>query len=133
MANLDLEQVTTTRFMNPRLVMGERISEATNFFAVGDLMDLLRGNAYSEKNTFNNHVSFVLTHAEAVALTTGNSLTWTHCYATSPEAAMKAVCERNDAVLKYLENFAKDAGCVFNRLGNGIVVDHYVQNYPQAA
>ena len=49
------------------------------------------------------------------------------------EAAMKAVCERNDAVLKYLENFAKDAGCVFNRLGNGIVVDHYVQNYPQAA
>lgn len=113
--------------------MGERISEATDFFAVGHVEDLTRGNTHAEKNTFNNHVSFVLTHAEAVALTTGNSLSWTRCYAPSLEAAMKAVRERNDATLKYLENFAKEAGCEFKRLGNGIVVDHYVQNYPRAA
>lgn len=133
MAVLDLKQVTTTQFINARLVIGERVCEATDFFAVGHFEDLTRGNIYAEKNTFNNHVSFVLTHAEAVALTTGNSLSWTRCYAPSLEAAMKAIRERNDATLKYLENFAKEAGCEFKPLGNGIVVDHYVQNYPRAA
>lgn len=131
MTILDLNQASTSQFMNPRSVWSERITQATDFFAIGHIEDLMHGNQYAEKNTFPVYVSFVLTLSEAEGIIKGTSLRWKKCYAPTLDDAMNCIHDRNSSVLSYLESYAKECGCEFRQSGNGIAIDHYVQQYQQ--
>lgn len=132
MAILDLNQVSTAQFMNARCVWGEYTAAPTEFFAVGQIDDLIHGNRYSKENKFNNHVSFVLTLAEAEALTKNrHGESWTRCYAPTLKDALDCIRERNDALLVYFKEFSASFNCEFQKGSLSPALGHYVDHYPQ--
>jgi hypothetical protein len=130
--SFDLNQLETEIFKNLRTICGEKVVQATKFYAVGHLHDLMGGIPNYEKNTFKAGVDFVATFAEVEALTKNTVLSYTTCFAPSPEKALAIICERNEASINRIKSFVEECGSVFTRgKNNGIVLDHYVEHYPQ--
>lgn len=130
--SFDLTQMETQDFMNARTICGERVPQATKFYAIGHVHDIMYGIPTYKQNTFGASVGFVATFAEVEALIKNTVLSYTTCYAPSHEKALEIICERNEASFNHLKAFVAECGSTFTRGdNNGIVLDHYVKHYPQ--